>query len=94
MNRLKHLYKTYVNWYQKQVFAFFYHHRCKILPEVRGGNWRLKNLWIFLQGFPFVFHRLFHPFKEQKLIKTISIYADDDFSPLRRYIFRYRNMFI
>ena len=66
----------------------------KILLIVWGDDWQLKNFWIFLKGFLFVLHCLFHPSKEQQLVKTTFISADDVFSPWRRYIFRHRNMFI
>ena len=44
------------------------------------------------QGFPRVFYRLFQPPKEQQLGKNNFLSADNDFSPVRRYIFRRRNL--
>ena len=71
----------------------------KILQGVRGEKRQLKNLWIFLnklsldQGISLRFHRISQS-KEQQLGKTISIFANNDFSILRRNIFRCRNLFI
>ena len=44
------------------------------------------------QGFPRVFYRLFQPPKEQQLGKNNFLSADNDFTPVRRYIFRRRNL--
>ena len=71
----------------------------KILQGVRGEKRQLKNLWIFSnklsldQGISLRFHRISQS-KEQQLGKTISIFANNDFSILRRNIFRCRNLFI
>ena len=74
----------------------------KILQEVREEKLQLKDLWIFLKQtitwtgdflMFFFFHRLFNPFSEYQLGKIISISADNDFSPLRKYICK-RNLFI
>ena len=45
-------------------------------------------------GISFRFSSPLHLSRGQQLVKTISISADDDFSPLKRYILRHRNMFI
>ena len=69
-----------------------------LLQGVGGENWRHKNLGIFLKQ-AITWHRVFFVFFIVYLIlptsnnplKTISIPADKDFSPVRRYIFRRLN---
>ena len=69
----------------------------KVLQGVRGGKKQLKYPRIFLdklwRKFLLFFIAYFSLPKSESSVKTISISADDDFSPLR-CIFRHRNMFI
>ena len=60
----------------------------KMFQGVRGEKLQLEDLSIFFQtnnhldeGFPYVFHRLFRPFREQQPGKYNSISVDNDFSP-------------
>ena len=71
----------------------------KILQRVRGEKRQLKSLWIFLdklsldRGISFFIAYFILP-KGNSSVKIIFISADDDVSPLRRHIFRHRNLFI
>ena len=74
----------------------------KIVQGGRGEKWLLKNLWIILKTnyfltweFPHVFNRSHFVLpKSSGSVKTISITAVNDFSPLKRYILKCRNLFI
>ena len=71
----------------------------KILQRVRGEKWHLKSLWVFLNqlsldlGISF-FIAYFILTMSNSSVKTFFISADDDFSPLRRHIFRHHNLCI
>ena len=71
----------------------------KILQRVRGEKRQLKSLWIFLDKLSLdrwisFFIAYFILPKGNSSVKIIFISADDDVSPLRRHIFRHRNLFI
>ena len=72
----------------------------KILQGVPGEEWQFKYHSIFLKQTITLprtssrSHCLFYFSEEQQLGKKKSISADNDFSPLRRYIFRRLNVFI
>ena len=64
-------------------------------------EWQLKNLWIFLKqtgtrptDLLVFLITCFVPPKSNSSVKTICISADNDFSPLRTYIFIRRNLVI
>ena len=73
-------------------------------PDPPGSSRRrvlFEKLLIFLKqtipscgDFSHVSHAYFIPPKGNSSVKTISIFADNDFFPLGRYIFRRRKSFI
>ena len=72
----------------------------KILQEVREEKLQLKDLdfsqtkYHLTKGFPHFFISYFILSENNNSVKTISISADNDLSPLGRCIFKRRNLSI
>ena len=73
----------------------------KILQGVQEEKLQLKDLWIFLKqtitwprDILMFLIAYFILSESNSSVKIISISADNDFSPLRRYIFYRRNLLI
>ena len=72
-----------------------------VFAAENGEEWQPENLWIFPKqigtpptDLPVFRTAYFIPPKGNSSVKTISISANNDFSPLKTYIFNPRSLFV